>query len=61
MLTINRLDLLTTDDIRRENWRKDALEEELKLSQGYNIRKEDLLKRTYFQKLQFIDCGGQEN
>ena len=58
MLTINGLDLLTTDDIRRENWRKDALEEELKLSQGYNIRKEDLLKRTYFQKLQFIDCRG---
>ena len=58
MLTINGLDLLTPDDIRRENWRKDALEDERNFSKIYLIRKEDLLKRTYARKLEIIDCRG---
>ena len=58
MLKANGIDLLTPDDIRRENWRKDALEDERNFSKTYLIRKEDLLKRTHVRKLEIIDCRG---
>lgn len=56
MLTLKDIDFLTPDKIKRDKWREDALKDERKHSQNYYILKEDLLKRTYFRKLENIDC-----
>ena len=60
MLTLKDIDFLTQDKLKRDRWREDALKKERKLSHKYNILKEDLLKKTYFRKLEFIDCRGTE-